>query len=99
MGKKNLIISIIAEQGFIRNIGEDGAHSEENEILFNAISETYIPLLNLINKFEEEKLPVKFAMVLSPQLCALLDDAQLQQKYIEYLEGKIALAEKEGIAL
>lgn len=95
MGKKNLIISIIAEQGFIRNIGEDGAHSEENEILFNAISETYIPLLNLINKFEEEKLPVKFAMVLSPQLCALLDDAQLQQKYIEYLEGKIALAEKE----
>lgn len=95
MGTKNLVITVLAEQGFLRNISEDTPASEQNEFFFNAISQTYLPLLRLTKKFAEQNLPVKIALVLAPQLCALFEDPVLQQKYIEFLDNRMALADKE----
>ncbi len=95
MGKKNLIITIVCEQGYVRNIENKDVHAEENILLFDAISQTYLPLLNLINNFDKRGFDAKIALVLSPQLCALLNDSEMQKLYVKYLDEKILLGQKE----
>ena len=67
----------------------------EEEWLFEAISETYLPLLNNFQKLEEEKVDFRITMTLTPPLLNMLDDKLLQERYIKYLEKHIELAEKE----
>ncbi|MBQ6781098.1 MAG: DUF1957 domain-containing protein [Treponema sp.] len=94
---KNLILVIVGHQGYIRHI-EDGAdYASENELLFDSISNTYLPLINLFYRLEAESVPFKVSLVLSPMLCALFDDPMVQQQYIEWLDDRIALGEKEII--
>lgn len=67
----------------------------EEEWLFEAISETYIPLLLNFKKLEEEKVDFRITMSLTPPLLNMLDNKLLHQKYIHYLEKHIELCEKE----
>ena len=71
MSEKKLIIVITAEQGYIRNQKTDEGFSAQNDILFGAITDTYIPLLNLFTKLSQENIPFKVGLVLSPVLCTL----------------------------
>ena len=91
---KNLILTIVAHQGYIRHENERN-YALQNDILFSAISQTYLPLLNLFHKFEDEGIDFRLAMVLSPSLCALLDDEIVKKQYVHWLEKQIALGEKE----
>lgn len=95
MSKKNIAFIIVAEQGYIRNIDAKTDFSAQNDILFSAISDTYIPLLDLFGVLESENVPFKVGMVLSAPLCSLLDDPQIQQQYISWLERRIALGRTE----
>jgi len=95
MSNKKIVFIIVAEQGYIRNIYDDEDFSEQNDILFTAISQTYVPLLNMLAKFENENKLVKIGLVLSAPLCTLLDDPQVQKQYIDYLDKKIELGEAE----
>lgn len=95
MASKNFILNLIAEQAYIHNIKEDGNSFAENEILFNAISETYIPLLNMLERLEADNVPCKLGLVLSAPLCTLLEDPQVQKQYLDWLDSRIALGEKE----
>ena len=56
MSKENLVFVIVAEQGYIRNINDKINFAAQNDILFNAISETYIPLLNMFSRLEKEEI-------------------------------------------
>ena len=67
----------------------------EEEWLFEAISETYIPLLLNFKKLEEEKVDFRITMSLTPPLLNMLDNKLLQKRYIKYLEKHIELATKE----
>lgn len=67
----------------------------EEEWLFEAISETYIPLLLNFKKLEEEKVDFRITMSLTPPLLNMLDNELLHQKYINYLEKHIELCKKE----
>ncbi|MCI9087171.1 MAG: DUF1957 domain-containing protein [Clostridia bacterium] len=67
----------------------------EEEWLFEAISETYIPLLINFQKLEEEKVDFRITMSMTPPLLNMLDNQLLQQKYINYLNTHIELAQKE----
>jgi len=67
----------------------------EEEWLFEAISETYIPLLINFQKLEEEKVDFRITMSMTPPLLNMLDNQLLQQKYINYLNTNIELAQKE----
>ena len=67
----------------------------EEEWLFEAISETYIPLLTNFKKLEEEKVDFRITMSLTPPLLSMLDSKLLQRKYIKYLKKHIELAKKE----
>ncbi|MCL2341914.1 MAG: DUF1957 domain-containing protein [Firmicutes bacterium] len=67
----------------------------EEEWLFEAISETYIPLLLNFKKLEEEKVDFRITMSLTPPLLNMLDNKLLQKRYIKYLRKHIELAKKE----
>lgn len=67
----------------------------EEEWLFEAMSETYIPLLLNFQKLEEEKVDFRITMTLTPPLLNMLDNKLLQRRYIKYLKKHIELCTKE----
>ncbi len=96
MAEKKLLFIFNTSQEYIKHIGEDAEkYAAEESFLFESISNTYIPLLKMLEKFEHESLPVKFAIVLTPVLCTLLEDSVIQQKYVDWLDKKIEFGKKE----
>ena len=67
----------------------------EEQWLYEAISETYIPLLTNFQKLVDEKVDFRITMSLTPPLLNMFDNKLLQKRYIKYLKKHIELAEKE----
>ena len=67
----------------------------EEEWLFEAIAETYLPLLRVFLRLAEEEIPFRVTMTLTPTLCAMLRDPLLQSRAVRYLERGIAISHKE----
>ena len=67
----------------------------EEKWLFEAIAETYIPLLLNFQKLVEEKVDFRITMSMTPPLLSMLDNKLLQRKYIKYLKSLIELSKKE----
>ena len=67
----------------------------EENWLFEAITETYLPLLQLLESWQRDALGVSLTLSLTPTLCSMLRDPLLQQRYSNHLAGLIELAEKE----
>ena len=76
MSLKNLCLVIDANQAYMRNIDPNVDFSLQNEVLFSAMTDTYIPLLNLFTKLESENISFKVGLVISSQLAQLLSDQQ-----------------------
>ena len=67
----------------------------EESWLYEAISETYIPLLKNFKKLVDEGVNFRITMSITPTLLSMLDNKLLQTKYINYLKKLIELSEKE----
>lgn len=67
----------------------------EEDWLFQAITETYIPLLKLFERLEDEAVPYKITVSLSPTVVAMLNDWLLQDRYVKRLERLTELAARE----
>ncbi len=67
----------------------------EEDWLFEAITETYLPLIHVFDKLTADKIPFKATLSLSPTLISMLQDPLLQNRYLRYLEKSLELAEKE----
>ena len=67
----------------------------EEDWLFEAITETYLPLLRLMRRLVDDGVGFKLTMSLTPTLCAMLRDELLQERYLRHLERLIGLAEQE----
>lgn len=67
----------------------------EERWLFEAISETYIPLLIYFDKLEKENVHFRITMNISAPLITMLKDPLLQGRYRMYLLERIRLAGKE----
>ena len=81
MAKKNLVFIIEAHQGYLRKSEtncSDENFREQNDILFSAISNTYIPLLDMLERLKKDSLNFKIGLVISAPLCTLLEDPQVQ---------------------
>jgi 1,4-alpha-glucan branching enzyme len=70
-------------------------HFLEEEWLFEAITETYIPLLRLMQRLEADVVPFKLTMSITPTLCAMLQDQLLCERYVRHLDLLIDLAARE----
>jgi len=71
--------------------------SLEERWLYEAITETYIPLLDLFERLTKERINFKLVISLTPTLCEMLSDELLQERYLNHLNLLIELAEKEKI--
>ncbi len=67
----------------------------EENWLYEAITETYVPLLQVMEGWLKDGLNTRLTLTLSPTLCSMLLDPLLQDRYVRYLDGLIELAEKE----
>lgn len=67
----------------------------EESWLFEAISETYIPLLSSFFKLIEEGIDFRITMSLTPPILSMLDNTLLKQRYLIYLKEKIKLSALE----
>lgn len=67
----------------------------EENWLFEAITESYVPLLQLMEGWNSLKMQWRVTMTLSPTLCAMLQDELLIKRYCRHLENLIELSQKE----
>ena len=67
----------------------------EEDWLFEALTETYLPLLRVFRRLAEEEVGFKIAISVTPTLGAMLGDELLRQRYRRHLERLIALADQE----
>ena len=63
--------------------------------LFESISETYIPLLEVFSRLDRDLVPFRMAISLSPALCHMLTDEFLVKRYLEYTDKQIAFGVQE----
>ncbi len=88
-----LLLVLHAHLPFVRHPEHD--NFLEERWLFEAMTETYLPLLSRLNRLREENVPVKLAMSFSPTLLAMLGDPLLQARYLRYLDQTIELVSQE----
>ncbi|MEM8955904.1 MAG: 1,4-alpha-glucan branching protein domain-containing protein [Verrucomicrobiota bacterium] len=69
----------------------------EEDWFFEALAETYLPLLDSLERLIHHEGITDFQITLSitPTLCAMLDDPLLQERFVKYLERGILLADDE----
>ena len=89
-----IAILLHAHLPFIRHPEHD--HFLEEDWLFEAITETYLPLLDLFFRLAEEGVPFRIAMTVTPTLTHMLRDPLLLARYDRHLACLIALAESEA---
>ncbi len=95
MKKGFLSIILHAHLPYVRHPEHD-SFFEENW-LFEAITECYIPLINVLDRLHEDKVNYRLTLSISPTLITMLGDELLIGRYLKYLNQRIELAEKEVI--
>jgi len=67
----------------------------EEDWLYEAITETYLPLLSAFDRLANDQVPYRVTMSLTPPLVSMLRDELLMSRYARRLDKLVALAEKE----
>jgi 1,4-alpha-glucan branching enzyme len=67
----------------------------EEDWLYEAITETYIPLLEVFESLERDGTDWRLTISITPTLAAMLSDPLLQSRYMRHLENLLMLAGKE----
>ena len=93
MEKGYLAFILHAHLPFVRH--PEYEDSLEEYWLFEAITETYIPLLAMLEKLAGEGVAFRLTFSLTPTLASMLEDSLLQSRYLRRIEHQIELAAKE----
>ena len=93
MPKGYLALVLHAHLPYVRH--PEYVFSLEEKWLFEALTETYLPLLAALEKLHEENIDFRLTLSLSPTLVAMWQDGYLQEKYHGYLEKLLKLADQE----
>jgi 1,4-alpha-glucan branching enzyme len=94
MRKGKFALLLHAHLPFVRH-PEHGDFLEE-DWFYEAIVETYVPLLRIFERLADERVPVRLTMSLTPTLCAMMEDPLLQERAERHIERSLALAESEA---
>ncbi len=93
MPNPTLLLILHAHLPFVRH--PEHPRFLEEDWLFEAVSETYLPLLRVFDRLKGDGVPFRLALSVSPSLASMLGDSLLQQRYEEHLRKLIELSEKE----
>jgi len=88
-----LCLVLHAHLPFVRHPEEE--YFLEENWLYEALTETYIPLINVFEQLIRDRVPFRLTMSLTPPLVSMLRDPLLQSRYIRYLDRLIELSGKE----
>lgn len=69
----------------------------EEDWLFEAISETYIPLLYTLQTLFEQGVRVRLTLGMTPPLCEMLSDELLRDRYQKHIEKLVEFTEQEVV--
>jgi len=89
----SLSIVLHAHLPFVRH--SDYPEYLEEDWLFEAITETYVPLIMAFDELADSGTFFRITMSLTPPLCEMLADRLLQERYTAYLHRLRELTEKE----
>src|SRR5262249_49597276 len=70
-------------------------HFLEEDWFFEAITECYIPLVRMMHRLVDQRVPFKLTTSITPTLCAMLQDRLLRERYVRHLDLLIDLAARE----
>lgn len=89
----HLILFLHAHLPFVRH----PEHEEflEEDWLYEAITETYLPLLAMLEGWVKDGVPGRITMSLTPPLCEMLRDDLLTRRYSQRIQRLVDLAERE----
>jgi 1,4-alpha-glucan branching enzyme len=88
-----LSLLLHAHLPFVRHPEDE--HFLEEKWLYEALTETYIPLIKLFFDLIKDNIDFRLTLTLTPPLIAMLTDSLLQQRYLLHLEKMQELAVKE----
>lgn len=88
-----LALVLHAHLPFVRH-PEHERFLEENW-LFEAVTETYLPLLQVMEGWHRDGMATRLTLTLSPTLCDMLRDPLLQDRCQRHLDALVELAERE----
>jgi len=89
----HLALILHAHLPFVRH--PEHEHFLEEDWFFEAITETYIPLLQMMQRLANDNVRFALTMSLTPTLCAMLQDDLLRERYVRHLDFLIDLAARE----
>lgn len=93
MARGFLCLVLHAHLPFVRH--PEYNDSLEERWLHEAMTETYLPLIDMLLGFERDGVDWRLTMSITPPLAAMLGDELLQARYRRHLEKLLELAEKE----
>src|SRR5690349_16884263 len=93
MARGYFCLVLHAHLPFVRH-PEDATVMEERW-LYEAITGTYLPLLQMFEGLASDHIPYRCTISLSPPLISMLTDDLLKTRYAEHLDDLIVLSEKE----
>jgi 1,4-alpha-glucan branching enzyme len=67
----------------------------EERWLFDAITDTYVPLISRFEQLHNEGVPFRLSMTLTPTLLSMFADRMLQERFKAHLDRQLELADKE----
>src|SRR5204863_4276879 len=67
----------------------------EERWFFEAVIETYIPLIKFMDKLRDEGTPFRLTLSISPPLANMMEDPLLRERCLRHLDLSLALAQKE----
>ncbi len=67
----------------------------EEDWLYEAITETYIPMIKVMEGLVRDNVDFRLTMSLTPPLCSMLLDPLLQERYVRHISKLVDLTEKE----
>jgi 1,4-alpha-glucan branching enzyme len=67
----------------------------EEDWLFEAITETYIPLIRVFQRLSDDNVDFRLTMSMSPPLVSMLQDPLLQERYLGHISRLIDLMDRE----
>ena len=93
MGSGYLALVLHAHLPFVRH----PEHEDflEEDWLFEAITESYLPLIAMMQRLARDEVPFKLTMTVTPTLCAMLQDELLRERYVRYLDRALDLTTRE----
>jgi 1,4-alpha-glucan branching enzyme len=67
----------------------------EEKWFYEAVTETYLPILWVLEKLAEDGVEFRLTLNLSPTLLSMFNDQLLRERYVRHLEQLLELADKE----